>query len=149
LTRFREDGITNGFYSQFPDICIPFFSRLFSIIGSAHSFPPTFSAGVITSIYKRGPLALPSSYRPITLLNTDYRLLARIIAARLSRALSTVIHPSHTAFLKGRHIGDNISMLQLLPNALRCTCQTFLLALKSRKLRKRLDRQERDDTWTG
>ena len=52
--------------------------------------------------------------------NTDYRLLARIIAARLSRALSTVIHPSQTAFLKGQRIGDNISMLQLLPDALQC-----------------------------
>jgi hypothetical protein len=95
------DGIPNELYSQFPDILIPFFSCLFSIIGSTHSFPPSFSAGVITTIYKRGPLALPSSYRPITLLNTDYRLLARIIAAYLSRALSTIIHPSQTSFLRG------------------------------------------------
>jgi hypothetical protein len=115
-----EDGITNKLYPQFYGIFIPFISRMFSIICSTHSFPPSFSAGVITFIYKRGPLALPSSYRPITLLNTDYCLLPRIIAPRLSRALSTVIHPSQTAFLKGRRIGDNISMLQLLPDALRC-----------------------------
>ncbi len=42
-----EDGITNELYSQFPDIFIPFSSRLYSVIGAIHSFPPSFSAGVI------------------------------------------------------------------------------------------------------
>ena len=92
---------------------------MFSAIGLTNSFPPSFSEGVITTKYKRGPLAFPSSYRPLTLLNTDYKLLARVLAARISAALGTVIDPTQMAFLKGRRIGDNISLLQLLPDALK------------------------------
>ena len=105
--------------------CLPLLGRvlaqLFSAIGKEGVTPKGFLDGDIRTIYKQGgdPL-LCASYRPITLLNTDYRLCAKIIANRLGPALATVIGPEQTAFLPGRLMGDNISFLQLLPQALRC-----------------------------
>ena len=59
-----------------------------------------------------------SNYRPITLLNTDYRVLARVLAARFGALLGEVVGPEQSAFLPGRHIGDNVLSLRLLPAAL-------------------------------
>ena len=48
--------------------------------------------------------------RPISLLNTDYRILAKILATRLKKVLPFIIHEDQTEFLKGRYIGENIRM---------------------------------------
>jgi hypothetical protein len=52
--------------------------------------------------------------------NTDYRLLARCLASRLGTAIGDVIDPMQTAFLKGRNVGDNITLLQLISTAVQC-----------------------------
>ena len=36
----------------------------------------------------------PKDYRPITLLNTDYEILARLLAARMRPIISELLHPS-------------------------------------------------------
>ena len=48
------------------------------------------------------------NWRPISLLNTDYKILTKTLASRLKKVLPTVIHPDQVAYLKGRYIGQNI-----------------------------------------
>jgi hypothetical protein len=48
------------------------------------------------------------NWRPISLLNTDYKVLTKALASRLKKILPTVIHPDQVAYLKGRYIGQNI-----------------------------------------
>ena len=66
--------------------------------------------GIITLLHKGGgkPVDQVTSYRPITLLNTDVKLLARVLVGRMGPALECVIDQSQTAFLPGRWIGDNV-----------------------------------------
>ncbi|PSC69508.1 Oxidoreductase HTATIP2 [Micractinium conductrix] len=66
----------------------------------------------------KGDPCLASNYRPITLLNTDYRLLSKVLAHRLGRCLPSLISPEQAAFLRGRSIGENAHLLQLLPHLL-------------------------------
>lgn len=72
--------------------------------------PSSMRTGRITLLHKGkgGDRAAPASYRPITLLNTDYKLLARVITRRLAEPLASVIDPTQTAFLPGRWIGENV-----------------------------------------
>jgi hypothetical protein len=75
--------------------------------------PDDFAKGLITLIYKGKPSApLPpeavSSYRPITLLNTDYKIVAKAVTLRVAAALGYVIDDTQTAFVPGRWVGDNI-----------------------------------------
>ncbi len=65
-----------------------------------------------------GATAPTPSYRPITLLNTDYRAFTQLLARRLCTALTPVIDRQQSALLPGRHIGDVILGMQLLPRAL-------------------------------
>ena len=66
--------------------------------------------GLIVLVYKGGgkPRDDPDSYRPITLLNCDVKLVAKVMVLRLGQPLDTVIDPTQTAFVPGRWIGDNV-----------------------------------------
>ena len=45
-------------------------------------------------------------YRPISLLGSLYKILAKVLANRLRRVLDKVISPSQNAFVEGRQILD-------------------------------------------
>jgi hypothetical protein len=66
--------------------------------------------GIIVLLHKGGgkPVADAASYRPITLLNTDVKLLARVLVSRMAAGLDLVIDATQTAFIPGRWIGDNV-----------------------------------------
>jgi hypothetical protein len=65
--------------------------------------------GIINLIPKKDKdIRLLKNWRPISLLNTDYKVLTKCLASRLKKILPTVIHPDQVAYLKGRYIGQNI-----------------------------------------
>jgi hypothetical protein len=47
---------------------------------------------------------LASHLRPITLLNTDYKLLTKVYVARLMQVLPTILHKSQLCSVRGRNI---------------------------------------------
>ena len=65
--------------------------------------------GVITLLPKKDkdPLYV-KNHRPISLLNTDYKIIAKVMANRLKLCLNEIIHGDQTGFMKGRNIGSNI-----------------------------------------
>ena len=50
------------------------------------------------------------NWRPITLINNDAKLLALIFAQRLKLCLHSIIDDCQSAFMSGRHIGNNITL---------------------------------------
>ena len=52
-----------------------------------------------------------SNWRPITLLNVDYKILAKVIAKRIESSYSKLINSDQTGFIKGRYIGQNVRLL--------------------------------------
>jgi hypothetical protein len=66
--------------------------------------------GLITLIYKGGgkPREDPVSYRPITLLNCDLKIIAKVMVHRFGPACASIIDPTQTAFVPGRDIADNV-----------------------------------------
>ena len=56
-------------------------------------------------------LMVLSNWWPITLLNVDYKILARAIAKRIELKLPKLVHPDQTGFIKGRYIGQNMRLL--------------------------------------
>ncbi len=48
------------------------------------------------------------NWRPITLLNTDYKIATKCIAERFKKILANIINNDQSGFLKNRFIGENI-----------------------------------------
>ena len=68
--------------------------------------------GVITCIPKENkPRRFLKNWRPITLLNTVYKIASACIAERFKSALPKIIGEEQKGFLTGRDIGENIRML--------------------------------------
>ena len=65
--------------------------------------------GLIVCLPKKSPPMGIEDYGPLTLLNSDYKTLTRIIANRLMSCLPTIIHPSQHCGIKGRSIFDAVS----------------------------------------
>ena len=67
--------------------------------------------GLITLIPKSGEdKRVLDNLRPVMLLNTDYKILSVVIAARLKKGISTIISKTQSGFLKGKSIHNNIKL---------------------------------------
>ncbi len=65
--------------------------------------------GIITLIPKKNKdQNYIKNWRPLTMLNVDYKIVAKALAVRLKQHLKKLIHPDQTGFLQGRFIGENI-----------------------------------------
>ena len=68
--------------------------------------------GVITLIEKEGKNALyVQNYRPITLLNVDYKILSKVLAKRIKEVLGEVIHYDQVGYIKNRNIGEAVRLI--------------------------------------
>ena len=68
--------------------------------------------GIITCLPKGDkPRYFLKNWRPISLLNTVYKIASGSIAARLKSVLDKLIHPDQTGFIAGRYIGENTRLI--------------------------------------
>ena len=52
------------------------------------------------------------NWRPITLLNVDYKIAAFALSNRLHKVLLKVISPQQSGYVKKRYIGNNIRLIE-------------------------------------
>lgn len=106
------DGFPTEFYKKFADQLSPLLLSVFEESFSLGALPPTMRQAVISLLLKKDKNPLNcSSYRPISLLNTDAKILAKLQAHRLEAAVDFVISPDQTGFIKGRYSFFNIRRL--------------------------------------
>jgi ribonuclease HI len=67
-----------------------------------------FNEGWMCPMYKKKEADNIANYRPITVLNTDYKIFTKVIATRLSEVAPQLIHPDQARFIRGRSIFDQI-----------------------------------------
>ena len=84
------------------------------------SFNYAFENGDVSISQKRGIISLIpkkdkdkkylKNWRPISLLNNDYKIVTKALALRLEKLLPTIISPNQTGYVKGRYIGDIVTI---------------------------------------
>ena len=72
----------------------------------------TQKRGVLNLIFKKDDKTLLSNWRPISLLNTDYKILAHVLSNRLKKVIGRLIHTDQSGYIKGRNICTNIRLIQ-------------------------------------
>lgn len=76
--------------------------------------PDSMNEALIVVIIKPGKDRLHcGSYRPISLLNNDAKILAKVLALRLQMIILSLISPDQSGFMPGRSTFDNIRRLYL------------------------------------
>ena len=75
-----------------------------------------FPKGWMCPLYKKGDMTEISNYRPITVLNTDYKIMTRVLTTRLTDAVPDLIHPDQAGFMRGRRIEDQTELVKMVLN---------------------------------
>ena len=63
---------------------------------------------VIAVLDKGKDRSLIANWRPISLLNVDYKIISKTIAKRLKVVLPKLIHHNQVGFITGRNIAENL-----------------------------------------
>ena len=67
--------------------------------------PDSMTEAYITLLQKKkSPASTVQDYRPISLLNTDYKILTKALSIKLEIYLPELIHPDQQCSIKGRNI---------------------------------------------
>ena len=75
--------------------------------------------GAITLLEKKGKdNTLIKNWRPVSLLNTDYKILTKVLSRRLKKHIPSVISPDQSGFVSGRFIGESIRFIEDLVQSL-------------------------------
>ena len=72
-----------------------------------------FNEGWMCPIYKKGERNNVANYRPITVLNKDYKTMTKALANKLAEVAPSLIHKNQAGFLKGRSIYDQVKLAKL------------------------------------
>jgi len=73
-----------------------------------------FALGWMCPIYKKKDPTEISNYRPITLLNTDYKLLTKVLAMQLIDNIEHMIHQNQAGFIPKRSIFNHIQLAKTI-----------------------------------
>ena len=108
-----SDGLTKEFYLAFIEILLPLLLKLYNIIYESEKLSVSQKLSYISLLCKddQNP-NLVTNYRPISLLNVDYKILTKILSSRLENVLDQIVHPDQTCSVPGRSIIDNCHLLR-------------------------------------
>ncbi|KAM9964024.1 hypothetical protein ACTFIW_005667 [Dictyostelium discoideum] len=106
-----EDGLIPTFYKNHLNQILPMLLELYNHFWD-NDIPKEIKQGLIIIIYKnKGDPNNLDNYRPITLLNVDYKIYSKIINNRILRFLDKIISPYQSGFVPNRLLHDNIITL--------------------------------------
>ena len=104
------DGLPAEVYLACWDFLAPIVLQMAHSIQAGDALPADLVSANLALLPKTD-LPSPSSgqFRPISLLNTDYKLVAAMLAARMCPLLPQLVDELQTGFVPGRHIWENNS----------------------------------------
>ena len=112
-----SDGLTKEFFQAFSKELIPIIKDIFTTIYDQESLCQSQRLSYISLLCKNNnEPQFCKNYRPISLLNVDYKILSKVLCNRLRPLLNDIIHPDQTCSIPGRSIFDNCHLIRDLIN---------------------------------
>ena len=108
------DGLPYEVYLRISHMFVPILTDVFNHWLAQGAIPGSITKGVITLLKKEGRHVWGDldDYRPITLFNTELKILARVLANRLQLVISDLVGPEQNYTVKGRSIQDNLHLVR-------------------------------------
>ena len=136
------DGLTVEFYLHFWDVLAPLLLHVANDCFLCGYLPDSMTGSVTRLIFKkRGDRKCLKNWRPISLLNVDYKIFSKVITSRLSKVISFIIHPDQTCSIPGRSIFSKVTLLRDTLDYIERTNETpILVSLDQEKAFDRVNR---------
>ena len=107
-----SDGFTAEFFKMFWKDLGHFVVRSLNYGYESGTLSQAQRQGIITCIPKDGkPKHFMKNWRPITLLNTIFKIASGTLANRIKTVLPRIINSDQTGFIPGRYIGENTRLI--------------------------------------
>jgi hypothetical protein len=103
-----HDGIPMEFFHECEKEIAPDLHQTFTTMLNEGETSAFINKGIITLILKSGDHARLKNWRPISLLGSIYKILAKLFAGRLQAILPNIIRQNQIGFVEGRSILDNV-----------------------------------------
>lgn len=129
------DGLPYKYYKTFLPLLLPHMCKLFNAFFRDIPIPADMQRSFITLIPKpdKDP-ALCANYRPIALLNSDFKFFTKLLSIRLNVVLPSLIHKDQVGFVPLRQAGDSTKkVIDLVDVANRENSASLLLSLDAEK----------------
>ncbi|GJT40391.1 putative RNA-directed DNA polymerase, eukaryota, reverse transcriptase zinc-binding domain protein, partial [Tanacetum coccineum] len=123
------DGFSFMFVKKYWDIMKIDIQNFVMRFFSSSSFPPGTNSLFFTLIPKVSNPLYIKDFRPISLIGFQYKIVAKILANRLSKVMDSIISHKQSAFISGRQILDGPLILS---EVIECTWRKWIMTgLKS------------------
>ena len=99
--------IPNAVYRFMSSTFAPKLTKVLNDTIRKGKLPNHFLEGDIAMLYKKGDREDPRNYRPITLLNTDYKIFTRTLAKRMRDVVHQFVSESQKGFMPNTFIASS------------------------------------------
>ena len=122
---------------------VPILMDMFNHWFAQGAIPGSITKGVITLLKKEDKHVWEDldDYKPITLLNTELKILALVLVNRLQLVVSDLIGPEQNYAVKGRSIEDNLYLVCQILEGIEDDTKAALINFNQSKAFDRLDHQ--------
>ena len=136
-----DDGLTSEFYKAFKSQLNTILAEVYNNIYITNNLVPTMKNGIIQLIYKKkGNQTELKFWRPISLLNVDYKILTKILSKRLKNSINYLINPYQSSGVKEREILDNVLNIKNIINYVKDkNMPTAIISLDNEKAFDRIE----------
>ena len=135
------DGLSVEFYVKFWDRLGPYLCRVLNACYRAGEMCESMKTSNRRVIFKKGDCKNLKNWRPISLLNVDYKICSKVLSLRLSRVLEFIVDPDQTCSVPGRKITSNLHILGDVLDHIDRTNETgILISLDQEKAFDRVNR---------
>ena len=107
-----SDGFTIEFYRFFWNAISPIMVDCINYAFENGEMSISQKRGIISLIPKKDKdKKYLKNWRPISLLNNDYKIVTKALALRLEKVLPAIISSNQTGYVKGRYISESIRII--------------------------------------
>ena len=136
-----SDGLPLEFYVKFWDQLCPILLQLYNFSFDQGFLSSSMQESVTRLIFKKDDPKHLKNWRPISLLNVDYKILSKALTNRLSKVLPSIVSEDQTCSVSGRTIFDNLTLFRDTLDYINLTGEPgILVSLDQEKAFDRVDR---------
>lgn len=136
------DGLPIDIYKIFKNKLLSPLLDMFVESFNSGKFPPSMCNALIILILKPGkPATKCDSYRPISLINSDAKINAKVLARRLEKYLPFLSDPDQNGFVRGRQAFHSVRRVLNIVYAKTEHPDTAVLSLDAEKAFDRVEHQ--------